>query len=313
MTEADSLPWIDILRRYLEHHDSAVLRTAYTELSQRYREGRFTGFRSSEERLAYLIARLPATYAVNAAVLSHIDLKAKTVLDLGCGPGTASLAAASWGATSCTLVEQDRVMLSHAAEFCQSALVKVAAQCGTLARLEWAPHDVVVASYVLGELSEIAQRELVARAWQTCNEALVLIEPGTPQGFARIKNLRLQLLDLGAFAVAPCTHRNICPLLQDDWCHFSARVPRTSLHRYLKGADLSYEDEKYSFFIASKKTHTKPEARIIKAPRVRGGHVLLDLCREDGLKNITIGKNDKADFRAARKAKWGDGWPVVED
>ncbi|MFN7710518.1 MAG: small ribosomal subunit Rsm22 family protein [Holosporales bacterium] len=313
MISRPQAPWAQVLAQHLERVDPALLRQSYADLSARYRNQTFRGFFSKEERLAYMLARLPATYAVNRAVLGHLDLQDASILDLGCGPGAASLAALAGGASRTTLVEQDGVMLDFAGQFCRAADLEWDALLGAFEQIPFPDHDVVVASYVLNELSEQAQAKIIARAWQAARQALVLIEPGTPQGFHHIRLHREALIKMGAYMVAPCTHANTCPLATSDWCHFAARVPRTAAHRYLKEGDRGHEDEKYSFLIVSKQPLPVPEARVIKPPRVRGGHVMLDLCAAEGLQTITIGKSQKATFRTARKAAWGDGWPQFED
>ena len=52
---------------------------------------------------------------------------------------------------------------------------------------------------------------VAADLWQRRGQALVLIEPGTPQGFARIRAARAALIEAGAHIAAPCTHDNACP------------------------------------------------------------------------------------------------------
>src|SRR6185503_2727395 len=52
-------------------------------------------FESEPARLAYLAARMPATFGATAAVLQELPIAPASWLDLGAGPGTASWAAAS--------------------------------------------------------------------------------------------------------------------------------------------------------------------------------------------------------------------------
>jgi ribosomal protein RSM22 (predicted rRNA methylase) len=98
----------------------------------------------------------------------------------------------------------------------------------------------------------------------------------------------------------------------DDWCHFAARVARSSLHRQVKGGTLAYEDEKYSYVAAVHPAlvPVRPAAaRVVRRPQVRKGHVLLDLCAGDGtLPRITVTKRQGTPYRAARDAQWGDAW-----
>src|SRR5439155_25876308 len=77
----------------LETTPPAILRKARESLSSSYREKNSSHsiFSDHAKRLAYLATRFPATYAAVQEVckrLSHVN----TLLDLGAGPATATLA-----------------------------------------------------------------------------------------------------------------------------------------------------------------------------------------------------------------------------
>lgn len=179
--------------------------------------------------------------------------------------------------------------------------------------------DLVTVSYVLKELTERDRAALVdetARAGQ----AVVIVEPGTPDGYLRIIEARDQLIAAGLRVVAPCPHSGRCPIEQGtDWCHFAARVSRSSLHRQVKGGSLPYEDEKFSY-VAAVRFDAPPvdalpvTARVIRKPQIRKGQVLLDLCTlDDGLLRTIVAKRQGPLYRAARDTAWGDAWPPDTD
>jgi len=98
-----------------------------------------------------------------------------------------------------------------------------------------------------------------------------------------------------------------------DWCHFSQRVERTSQHRQLKGGTLGYEDEKFSYIIAGKIDVASVGSRIVRHPGKHSGHVKLSLCTPQGqIENRTVARSSKSEYRAARKAEWGDTWTIAE-
>jgi ribosomal protein RSM22 (predicted rRNA methylase) len=177
-------------------------------------------------------------------------------------------------------------------------------------------HDAVVLSYVLNELSLKDQIHVLKMAYGAADKLLILIEPGTPEGYGRILTARHLLIELGANILAPCPHKAPCPLAPafkegKDWCHFRVRIPRGKYHRRAKQGVLSYEDEKYSYLVVAPTPHPVPKARIIKAPIKRTGHVILDLCTESGeLERLTISKSAGSTYQKARDTDWGDEWPV---
>ena len=78
------------------------------------------------------------------------------------------------------------------------------------------------------------------------------------------------------------------------------------MHRYIKSADLNYEDEKFSYLIVSKENLVSSENRIIRRPIKRPRHIHLTLCGINGLENIVISSKQKDVYKKARKAKWGE-------
>ena len=167
------------------------------------------------------------------------------------------------------------------------------------------PHDLVVAAYAL---SEAKDPEVATRLWRAAQVALVVIEPGTPAGFSLVRQIRSDLIQGGARMLAPCPSEGSCPLVSPDWCHFGARVERSSLHRRLKDAELNYEDEKYSYVALGREAALLAPARIIRRPEHRPGLIILETCTPSGVTACRVSKGDHERFRGARKANWGDEW-----
>ncbi|HSX11217.1 MAG TPA: small ribosomal subunit Rsm22 family protein [Chlamydiales bacterium] len=286
---------------------SPALGRARAALTQDYKEGRTSPFSDEAKRLAYLGARLPATYAAVHKALQNCP-PFTHLLDLGAGPGTASWAAADlFPLTQITLIEKSPEAI---------ALGKTLAAHSTHPALQsarWIQQsladplptaDAAILSYVLNEIGDPVP--LIERLWKAV-PLLILVEPGTPKGFAIIRKARTQLISLGAHLLAPCPHAHACPVQGSDWCHFSARVERTRLHRLLKEGSLGYEDEKFSYLIASKTAGPSVSGRIVRHPLKQSGHVRVALCTAQGkLEEKVITRKDKESYRKARDAEWGD-------
>ena len=297
-------------------HDRAALLRAVAKISERYHvEGaRTTGRLSDVERVAYVAVRAPAIYGALCEVLSEVharipDARVGTLLDLGAGPGTAAWAAAPvWPALSeITCMERDPGLIELGRRLTRMVPTRwIEAALGDISPLPRA--DLVVLSYVAGELD--APGPLVDRAWAAAALALVIVEPGTPRGFSVIRAARDQLIRSGAAIAAPCPHARACPMKTPDWCHFAARLERSKLHRQLKSGELSYEDEKFSYVIASRAPVSPAAARVVRHPWITPGLIRLELCTADNMKSRTVRKREKELFRLARKARWGDEFPV---
>ena len=168
--------------------------------------------------------------------------------------------------------------------------------------------DLIIASYALGELAGDEAIEILRKAWTAARVALVVMEPGTPAGFARIRKWRELLLAHGAHMAAPCPGEGACPMDAGDWCHFAQRVERMSIHRKLKGGALGHEDEKFSYLSFTRSPVTRARERVLRHPLHRPGLVELQLCSGTTTRTEKITKKDNERFRAARHVSWGDAW-----
>ena len=301
----------------LQNVSRSDLRTRAQRISDSYR-GRGTSgvIRSELDALAYAIVRMPATYAAVRAALAQAsevipDAAPRSLLDIGAGPGTATWAARdAWPSlTRATLVDENPHLLALA-EAMQAPALELSAQHGTITAslAGGATADVVMASYVLAELPDAALRATLGRLWDTAAFLLVVVEPGTPDGFKRILACRDILIARGAQIVAPCSHDGRCPLADGPrWCHFSARVPRSRDHLLVKDANVPFEDEKFSYLVAGKGFPPLDRGRrILATPKVDKSAVTLTVCTPDVPEQRRVARRDKDDYRMAKRLDWGD-------
>lgn len=279
-----------------------ILERESQKLSHLYRVGE--GIQSDDQRLVYLLVRMPATYAVIQRVLKEIAVHPKSILDIGAGPGT------GWWAMQdpnslWTCFEKNPEFIRLGKQLCPSPHIKWVQQ-EVRPIQEFEPHDLVIASFFLGELPDQNLEKIVKKMWEATKETLVLIEPGTPKAFERMRALRSFLIAEGAHLVAPCPHDNRCPMQGKDWCHFSVRVSRSSFHRQIKGGSLNYEDEKFTYLIFSRKKEKLGIKRILSHPEKKSGHIRLKLCTESGLEHLTITRSSGDVYRVVKKKEWGD-------
>ena len=154
--------------------------------------------------------------------------------------------------------------------------------------------------------SQHVKEELEKLKLQMDEAKLLVIEPGTPQGFARIAQVRAAFMAEGAHLIAPCTHMNSCPMTDPDWCHFSVRLARRREHMHAKKATVPFEDEKFSYLIASRQPGALEGARILSPPVQSKADVKFKLCGQNGLSQQSVARRDKAEYKRVRKLQWGD-------
>jgi ribosomal protein RSM22 (predicted rRNA methylase) len=287
-------------------------------ISKTYRDGGgSSAIKSETDALAYALVRMPATYAAVTASLNALhqitpDFAPKSLLDVGAGPGTASWAAAEAFSSlhDFALLDANPALRTLALDLASGSarLRNIDYRRGearaALADAEAA--DLVVASYMIGELSDAERSALAGLMWAKTRDTLLIVEPGTPAGYQRVIALRSQLIAAGAHVVAPCPHDGQCPLQPPDWCHFTQRLPRSQAHKQIKGAELPYEDEKFVYVALTRAPAARRPARVLAQPVVSKVEATAKLCTAEGLVIAKIPRRAKAEYAAARRWRWGD-------
>lgn len=299
--------------------------------------------RDRSDVAAYAAYRMPATFEAVRGALAALaervpDWAPASHLDIGGGTGAALwAAAATWPDTLASGVAEPAADADPVGELRRGTVWDWAGPALELGRelaerspsralrgTRWlryavgsAPEpppdtDLVTLSYLLGELDGGPRAALLDQVAQRAR-AVVVVEPGTPKGYLRVRAARDQLIAAGLRVLAPCPHSEDCPIVPGtDWCHVAARVNRSALHRRIKGGSLGHEDEKYSYLVAVRLPAGPAPARVVRRPQQRKGQVLLDLCtRSDGLRRETVTKRSGPLYRSARELSWGAAWPPV--
>ncbi len=292
-------------------------------ISDTYRAGgTSSGVRDEDDVAAYLFARLPATFAAVDAALSELqslkpDFLPTSVLDIGCGPGTALFAALERfpGITSLSGLDANERFLVAAQDMMNrtgyAASKEIEFRRGDFRKAIKPDEraDLVIMAYALAETPEALAESVASQLFAATRQALVLVEPGSTAGFGRIRLAREALVKAGAHILAPCTHQARCPIIAPDWCHFSVRLARSREHQRAKSATVPYEDEKFSYLVALRdpvKAH--PASRIIAPAHVGKGETAFKICNETGIEIRHISRRSP-EFGAIRKREWGEILP----
>jgi ribosomal protein RSM22 (predicted rRNA methylase) len=292
---------------------------AAQRLTRHYGESKNSAalFAEPASLLAYLAVRMPATFAAISCVLGECkprwgDWLPRSMVDIGAGPGTGAWSAIEQFPSILSIcnVEPSRPMAEMGRKLARQSSSSV------LQRAQWIdppnipPADLVLLSYLIGEMNPAERFEILERLWQQSFQMFVVIEPGTPSGYRRILEVRDWALNKGAHLAAPCPHIQPCPIKTQSWCHFPARVNRSRLHKLLKGATLGFEDEKFSYLVFGKIPVKFPVGRVVENPKKNSGFVQIPLCSDGILKEIVVTRKD-AHYKAARDTSYGDAWEIL--
>ncbi len=278
-------------------------------------------------RAAYAEYYRAVSMAQTARILAASGIRPRSVLDMGAGPGSVSLAALDRGAREFHLVDSSRAALDMAASSIASAaaLLGVSASVETAASDLEAPgafpsrsFDLVAFGHCLNELGAgaegVARRLSVVRRSASViapGGAVMVLEPATLAAGREALALRDALVAEGWRALAPCTRPGPCPALSagpSHTCHDESAwdVPET-VRRLAESAGLDRDLIKMTWYVVTPPTGEpsgapssarEPEAdayRVVSMPMLnKGGRVRYLLCGPGGRFPFSARKDDEA-------------------
>ncbi len=298
------------------------------ELHERYMQGANPiqpNIQKPEDCIAYLALRFPATFAQIVSALSQINeripaWKPKSVLELGCGPGTGLFAAKTvWPSIkTATGLDTEQLFLSLAEEIHYDSKMNLDVTWVKSTVLKWiaaedkVSYDLIIVANVLNELTDEEHERLIQKISQRSSGVVVLLEPGTAYGFSIIQK--------AARAVAPM-HHLITPYINNSfvasdeyWIHFSQRFQRPEFQRRIRQSmrDSSlmasdWEDAKYSYVAWGNIPEEKPiwGVCIGKVEKLKG-FLTIPVLTAEGIVNARVLKRNKAEYNYVKAIRWGE-------
>lgn len=287
------------------------------EISKKYRDNNNDGVRlvtSKQEAISYALSRMPATYESVSDCLEKVfeknSFEVDSVLDVGAGTGAATWALYSFfDKKNYACFEREDEMISIGKKIMKNSVLENNAKWTKFDIINdniEEQYDLVVVSYMINELPKDQIKNIVQKLWKSTNKILLIIEPGTPNGYSNIKQIRSILVNNGAKIIAPCPHEDECPLPENDWCQFTCRVQRSKIHKILKDGISPFEDEKYSYIAFSKINCESADNRILRHPIINKGYSEYKVCSKNGIKNIKLSKKDGVVYKESKKKSSGD-------
>jgi len=250
------------------------------------------------------------------------------VLDLGCGPGTASLgvldffgAREHYPRLEFTAVDQVAENLKAAEELFSSmrasrglkaAMTTVRSGVADLSRFETGPFDLVILSNVLNELfsregrkieKRLAVMEDIMTRLVADDGSLIVIEPALRETSREMLEVRDRLLDEGFHVYAPCIFAGKCPALTNprDWCHEDIPWEAPAVIRELdRLTGLRKDSLKFSWLVFRKDGQSAADFygddsfRVVSEPLVSKGKVEFYLCGANGRRLVMRLDKDKS-------------------
>lgn len=268
--------------------------------------------------------------------------------DVGCGPGTASLACLEYfkdtdAQLEVTAVDQNSGALHDAKHLFQHYTNSGRASFKTvLSDLHFKnvssalreKFDIIIMANFLSEMHDLSsQASFIKRAAKHLadNGIIIVVEPAlrwTTRNLMKVRDMVLSHQTDGQRMVmlAPCLHNNSCPMLSGshrDWCHMYLDWKRPGVIEKIDRLIGSYKDYlKFSYLILEPSHHltiapSYQSWRVVSAPMRSKGRVELLLCNSRGLNKVSLQDKNlsqpNADFERVKRGDLVeyDGTPEI--
>jgi ribosomal protein RSM22 (predicted rRNA methylase) len=269
------------------------------------------------EAYALYYSVINATKILHLLSLTSFSSHEISVLDVGCGPGTAGLALLSALPNSLHLTCVEH---SHPMRVVAERLLSHYTGTGSLSHLKILPslprdkekaYDLVIAANVLAELDtqegERTIRHLAERV--APGGYLLILEPGQQLHTRRLMHLRDTVLvsDPELTPLFPCFRSDGCPMLsssETDWCHGSIEWQQPRLNAHLDDL-LSFNKHriKYSAFVFQRGGAIRDGIRVLTPPEKTRIGIETLVCGGDTYGIVRIRKGTRSENnRALEKA-----------
>ena len=292
------------------------LATGLVQLSERYVHRKPTSRGLSREEAAAYALYYGGLNGLKVTELARnlpheLRTQSHSILDIGCGPGTATLALRTVlpQVASITLVDHSLEMRQLAQQL-SSALEAPAAPQQAFATLDAIPRDerfsCIVCAHLLAELSPAERADFLERALARLKPqgVLLLIEPALKETTQLLMADRDRLLErhTDLEVLFPCTHRRECPMRRtapDSWCHGTLTWDRSPLVRQLdRLTGFNKHRLKYAALVLCNAGNSlgsrEGRFRVIEPPaRCRRG-VQATLCGEGELRQIYLANSERS-------------------
>jgi ribosomal protein RSM22 (predicted rRNA methylase) len=300
-------------------------------------------------REAYLAYFLPPNMAKIKAPMAELalhpgkalDKERLRILDLGCGPGTASLGVLDFFAARELRPRLEITAVDHVAENLKTAeelfsslrvsrglkaaMKTIRSDVADLSRLETGPFDLIILSNVLNELfaregrkieKRLALLEDIMTRHLADDGSLIVIEPALRETSRELLEVRDRLLDEGFYVYAPCLFAGKCPALANprDWCHEDIPWDPPAVIRELdRLTGLRKDSLKFSWLVFRKDGQSAADLsgddsfRVVSEPLISKGKIEFYLCGKSGRRLVTrLDKHRSAGNEAMGVMRRGD-------
>ena len=280
-------------------HESDLLK-AIGEISRKFTTERESiGDYLKDERLVsaytafYLLTNVPKLRAVMHWMPEEWkkDIADSSLIDLGAGPGTFSLAWKElFGGKDFLQIETSPVMRKQARKLWDGLSPQVPMkQEGTLEK------SVLLFGHSANEMGESAALSYIERH---SPEHILFIEPGTKEFFGKMLNIRRELLAKGWHVLYPCPEETECPMKgTENWCHQFIHVSHDpDVERLSQMMKLDRKLLPLTVQAFSKKEYPRVNERLVRVYPETKFSFEWQVCHENNLEDYQIMKRgmDKA-------------------